>query len=140
MTAGQVIAAVSVLGGIIGGMGMGGGTLLIPLLTMAAGVEQHMAQAINLISFVPMSLTALFFHAKNGYVQTKGTAIIVAIAAVGAVAGSLLAGRAGGEILRKGYGAFLIALGAYRLAKQGIQAVKHIISAKKKKAEKINQH
>ena len=66
MTVQHVIIAVSALGGIIGGMGMGGGTLLIPLLTLAAGVEQHLAQAINLMSFVPMSIVALIIHKKNG--------------------------------------------------------------------------
>jgi uncharacterized membrane protein YfcA len=41
---------VGALGGVLGGMGMGGGTLLIPALTIFCEVEQHVAQAINLIS------------------------------------------------------------------------------------------
>ena len=32
-----------VAGGVIGGMGMGGGTLLIPLLTVLCGLSQHYA-------------------------------------------------------------------------------------------------
>ena len=64
----HIIIIVSALGGLIGGMGMGGGTLLIPLLTLCAGVEQHLAQAINLIAFVPMSIIAVCIHKKNGYV------------------------------------------------------------------------
>lgn len=42
-------------GGVLGGMGMGGGTVLIPILTMLCGVPQHMAQSVNLFSFLPMS-------------------------------------------------------------------------------------
>ena len=41
--------------GLFGGMGMGGGTVLIPVLTLFFGVEQHIAQATNLIAFLPMA-------------------------------------------------------------------------------------
>ena len=54
-----------IVGGILGGMGMGGGTLLIPLLTFFLDVSQKNAQAINLISFIPMAVIALILHAKN---------------------------------------------------------------------------
>ena len=40
------------LGGLIGGMGMGGGTILIPLLTLFLNIPQLQAQTINLISFI----------------------------------------------------------------------------------------
>ena len=43
------------IGGLVGGMGMGGGTLLIPILTLLAGFKQLEAQGINLISFIPIS-------------------------------------------------------------------------------------
>ena len=54
--------------GVLGGMGMGGGTALIPLLTIFTSVHQKTAQAINLISFIPMAVVALFLHVKNGLV------------------------------------------------------------------------
>ncbi len=66
-----------VLGGILGGMGMGGGTVLIPLLSIFYDVGQHTAQAINLISFIPMAVVALIIHIKNGYVKFKSVLIIV---------------------------------------------------------------
>ena len=117
MTAQHVIIAVSALGGIIGGMGMGGGTLLIPLLTLAAGLEQHLAQAINLIAFVPMSIVALIIHKKNGYVDVKRSAPIMIFALAGAIGGSFLAKYAGGYALRACYGAFLIVLGIVQMYK-----------------------
>ena len=52
--------------GVLGGMGMGGGTLLIPALTTIFGVDQKLSQAINLTAFVPMAAVALFIHAKSG--------------------------------------------------------------------------
>ena len=132
MTAQQIIIVVSALGGIIGGMGMGGGTLLIPLLTLAAGVEQHLAQSVNLIAFIPMSIVALFIHKKNGYVMLGKSVPIVLAAVVGAVGGSFLAKYSGGTVLRACYGAFLIALGAYQAGKTIYTAVKN----KKKKSNK----
>lgn len=117
MTAQQIIMVVSFFGGIIGGMGMGGGTLLIPLLTLAAGLNQHLAQAVNLIAFIPMSVVALIIHKKNGYVTFGKTVHIVVLAAIGAVGGSFLAKYSGGYVLRACYGAFLMALGVFQLGK-----------------------
>ena len=131
MTAQQVIIIVSALGGIIGGMGMGGGTLLIPLLTLAAGIDQHLAQSINLIAFIPMSVVAICIHKKNGYVTFGKSVHIVALAVAGAIGGSFLAKYSGGYVLRACYGAFLIALGIY-------QTVRTIVTFVKNKKSKQN--
>ena len=125
MTAQHVIIIASALGGLIGGMGMGGGTLLIPLLTLAAGLEQHLAQAINLIAFVPMSLVALLIHKKNGYVCFKKAAPIAVTALIGAIAGSFGAKYAGGYTLRACFGAFIVALGVYQATKTIVAIVKN---------------
>lgn len=132
MTAQHVIIIASVLGGLIGGMGMGGGTLLIPLLTLAAGLEQHLAQSINLIAFIPLSIVALAIHKKNGYVCFKKALPIALVALVGAVCGSFGAKYAGGYVLRACFGAFLTALGIY-------QAAKTIFAIVKKKREQNNR-
>ncbi|MFQ7077391.1 MAG: hypothetical protein ACLRSW_05330 [Christensenellaceae bacterium] len=42
-----------ILGGIPAGMGMGGGTVTIPLLILVGGVEQKIAQSANLFPFSP---------------------------------------------------------------------------------------
>lgn len=130
MTAMQIVFAVSVLGGAVGGMGMGGGTLLIPLLTVAAGIEQHLAQAINLIAFLPMSAVALAIHRKNGYVDIRGGLPVTVLALAGAVGGSFAAGYSRGYVLRACYGAFLIALGCVQL----FVAVRNFVKSRKQKA------
>ena len=53
------------IGGTVGGMGMGGGTLLIPILTIFLSFAQLQAQGINLIAFIPMSIVAIIVHSKN---------------------------------------------------------------------------
>ena len=44
---------IGIVSGIVSGTGMGGGTILIFLLTFMLGIEQHVAQATNLIFFIP---------------------------------------------------------------------------------------
>ena len=60
-----------VLGGVLSGMGMGGGTLLIPLLTTFLGVVQKQAQFLNIISFIFMSIFIITINvkAKNYYLM-----------------------------------------------------------------------
>ena len=58
--------------GVLAGMGMGGGTLLIPLLTLALGVGQQDAQGVNMLAFLPGAVLALWIHKKAGRVTLKG--------------------------------------------------------------------
>ena len=96
--------------GLIGGMGMGGGTILIPALTIIFGVEQHVAQATNLIAFLPMALLTLNVHRKNGLLKTEGLSFIVIPAVLTSVVTGFAAALLPSVILKKLFGAFLVAL------------------------------
>ena len=56
---------IGLISGIVGGLGMGGGTILILLLTLISNVEQHIAQGINVIFFVPTAIAAIIMMVKN---------------------------------------------------------------------------
>ena len=56
---------IGMFSGIFSGVGMGGGTILIFLLTMFAGLEQHIAQATNLIYFIPTAISAIIVNYRN---------------------------------------------------------------------------
>ena len=56
---------IGVVAGIFSGIGMGGGTILIFLLTIFAKMEQHIAQATNLIYFIPTAISAIIVNYKN---------------------------------------------------------------------------
>lgn len=58
---------IGLISGIISGLGMGGGTILILLLSMFADVEQHIAQGTNVIFFVPTAIAAIFIFIKIKY-------------------------------------------------------------------------
>ena len=51
---------IGLISGIISGTGMGGGTILILLLSIFMGLDQHVAQATNLVFFVPTAIAAIF--------------------------------------------------------------------------------
>ena len=104
-----------VLGGVLGGMGMGGGTALIPLLTLFLGVPQAAAQGVNLISFFPMAALALSVHAKNGLLKKEGLLFLVLPALVLSSAGALLAAHVPALLLRRAFGCFLVVLSLFRL-------------------------
>ncbi len=109
-----VYLIIGVLGGVLGGLGMGGGTILIPLLSFTK-VSQHTAQAINLISFIPMAIVSLVIHVKNGLVEKKGIFAIIVPALVFAVLGAIVSIFIKGKILKKCFGGFLVLLSVYSL-------------------------
>ena len=113
------------IGGLIGGMGMGGGTLLIPILTLLAGFGQLEAQGINLISFIPMSIVALVLHCKNKLVKFKQTYWLAIIGSGVSIVSALIAVHINASVLKKIFAIFLIAIGIWQL-------VEFIKSCKKK--------
>ena len=67
---------IGIVSGIVSGTGMGGGTILIFLLTFMCGIEQHIAQATNLIFFIPTSIVAIIVNIKNKNIKFKIATII----------------------------------------------------------------
>ena len=108
-------ALAGLAGGMLGGMGMGGGTVLIPLLTIRLGVPQHAAQAINLISFLPMAGVALIIHFKNGLVEYKRALFVIVPALLFALLGCFVAKNTEGELLGRIFGGFLAVLSIFQL-------------------------
>ncbi len=98
------------LGGIPAGMGMGGGTVTIPLLTILGKVGQKVAQSTNLFSFLPMSAFALKEHKKNGLIEKESVLPTVPSALLFCVVGTVLVKYLPSEFLQKGFGVFLLAL------------------------------
>lgn len=107
--------AVGAATGVLSGFGVGGGTLLLVYLTAVAGMDQHLAQGINLLYFLPAAALALPAHWKNGYIEKKALlpAILAGLLAAGGcawVASGLETG-----LLRKCFGGFLVVIGFSQL-------------------------
>jgi len=98
-----------IVGGVISGLGMGGGTLLIPLISLLS-LGQKQCQAINLISFILSASVVVVFHAKNGLIEKKNLFTITVPACLFSVLGSLIAIFVSGEFLKKIFGIFLLVI------------------------------
>ena len=109
------------LGGVLAGMGMGGGTLTIPLLVLLFDVEQTVAQTVNLVAFLPTGFLALLIHLKNKLVDVKKALIILVPALITAVISSILAINMEGEILSKLFGGFLIVVAVASFCTQALK-------------------
>ncbi len=103
------------LSGILGGMGMGGGTVLIPLLSIFYKVSQHVAQASNLISFIPMALVALILHLKNKLIDFEGVLWVILPGVLSCILGCYIARAINGEVLKRIFGGFLLVLSGIQI-------------------------
>ena len=108
-----------VLGGVISGMGMGGGTLLIPILTLFLSVSQPIAQCVNLVSFVPVAIASLVVHIKNKLVKFDDILYLIVPSVITGVLASILMMNIDKDTLRFCFGIFLIVLGVWI----GIQSI-----------------
>ena len=97
--------------GIIGGMGMGGGTILIPALILFAHIDP------NLLSSIPMTIFALIIHIKNKNVVFSLVIPIALFGILGAICGSFVANYLSSETLRKVFGVFLLIVGCIEIKK-----------------------
>ena len=89
---------------------MGGGTVLIPALTLILGVDQRLAQATNVIAFLPMALIVLPRHKQNGLLKTEGVLALIIPALISTAVFSLVMAVFPTAALRKAFGVFLIVL------------------------------
>lgn len=105
------------LSGIISGMGIGGGTILIPALTMLTDANQHIAQGVNLLYFIPTAIAALLIHKKNDTLELKTAFPIIVFGIAGAALGAFVALRLNSVLLRRLFGIFLFLMGAYEIYK-----------------------
>jgi len=123
-----LFVAIGIASGVISGLGIGGGTLLIPALVIFYGMGQQEAQNINLIYFVPTAVIAVVTHFKQGNIMKKEAVSLVLWGLPAAVIGSLIAIRIDASLLKRGFGFFLLAMGIYEFfnAKQDRKQVEYM--------------
>ena len=96
---------------VLSAWGVGGGNLLLLVMTLFLDMDQRAAQGINLLFFLPTAASALICHAKGGYLDgpTLKNAVPLAIAA--ALAGAWIATGLDVDVLRKPFGVYLLLSG-----------------------------
>lgn len=108
-------------GAAAGLLGVGGGILIVPFLTLAVGLSQHTAEATSLVVVLPTAVVASLELRRRG-VGELGTALrFGAAGAFGAVGGALLALALPGSTLRVVFAVFLGLVGL-RLVLESVRA------------------
>ncbi len=108
-------ALVGFAGGILGGMGMGGGTILIPALYLIFSLFQREAQGINLITFLPMAVIAVIMHSKNKLIEWNKVFWLAVPASITSLFASYFSGKVSQNVLSVSFGIFLIVLGIFQI-------------------------
>ena len=106
---------IGMFSGIFSGIGMGGGTILIFLLTTLAGLEQHIAQATNLIYFIPTAISAIVVNYKDKNIDIKLATLISICGAIGAIIGAKISVNTDVQKLRKLFGIFLAIIAIHEI-------------------------
>lgn len=97
---------------VVSAWGVGGGTLLLLVMTLFLGVDQRTAQGINLLFFLPTAASALVCHARGGYLDKPTLKAAVPIAVAAALAGAWISNAVDVEVLRRPFGVYLLLSGA----------------------------
>ncbi len=104
-----------IIAGIVSGAGLGGGTILILILVNFMQIDQHIAQATNLIFFVPTALMAIWINYKQKLIDFKlGTTIAVA-GMIGALVGAKVSLMINSSNLKRYFGIFLLVIAGYEI-------------------------
>ena len=109
-----------VVGAASGLLGVGGGTLIVPFLTLAAGFSQPAAEATSLLVILPTAIAGSL-TLRRRKVGDLGLALRFGlVGAVGSVLGALLALALPADTLRVVFAVFVGVIGL-RLARDGIR-------------------
>jgi uncharacterized membrane protein YfcA len=112
------------LSAVLSGMGVGSAGIFVLYLTLIAGFPQPEAQAVNLLFFLLSAGASLLLHVKKREIPWRTTLLLILCAIPGALAGSFLATRLDGDLLRRLFGGMLTATGLYTLLRPAVKTRK----------------
>ena len=102
---------IGILAGIFTGLGLGGGSVLILFLTLFL----NLAQATNLLFFIPSALVCIILNTKRKLINFKNAMFFIVFGVIGAVCGAVVSRNMPVTKLRKLFGVFLLFISAYEI-------------------------
>lgn len=119
------------VGLVTGLVGVGGGFLLVPALTILARLPIQAAIGTSLFIIILQSAAALAGHANHMAINLELTALVTSCAIIGSFIGSNLSEKINATYLKKGFGVFVFCLGSFLLYRELTPSlmtqVKHLI-------------
>ena len=117
--------AAATVGGLAAGLlsgliGVGGGIVMVPFMTVGYRLPQTLAQGTSLLAIIPTAIVGGVTHLREGNVVREGAVFMGAGGVVGAVLGALIAVRAPGVVLARVFAVVLI-INAVVLVRRALQ-------------------
>jgi uncharacterized membrane protein YfcA len=119
---GLVLAEGVVVGLVTGIVGAGGGFLVVPALVLLGGLPMPVAVGTSLLVIAMKSFAGLAGYLSSVSIDWGLATAVTAMAVLGSVLGGLLAGRVHQDVLRKAFGWFVLAMGAFVLGQSIVTA------------------
>ena len=117
----ELLALVAAVGaGAFGALaGVGGGLIIVPLLTIALGVPVHEAIAVSLLGVIAVSTTASVTYLADGFVDRRLGVTLLVATALGGIFGGYVAGLLDARTLSALFGVVLVAVALQMLRSRG---------------------
>jgi uncharacterized membrane protein YfcA len=113
---------IGIAAGVIAGLlGVGGGILFVPALSLVLGLGQVPAEATSLLAIVPVSLVGAASQYRYGNVRVRDAALLGVLSVGGVFAGVALANALPERALQVGF-AILLLVVAGQLARRALTA------------------
>lgn len=106
------------VGAISGLVGAGGGFLVVPAMTLLAGLPMANAIGTSLLVIAMQSMAGLLGHLGHVSLDWTVTLAVTGAAVAGSFLGARLSGKIAQDTLRKGFGAFVMVMALYLVNKQ----------------------
>jgi uncharacterized protein len=112
----------AVVGGLAGGLiGVGGGLLFVPALTIFLGLSQVEAESTSLLTIVLVALVGAYRQAGYGNVDLRAALVIGALSPLGVLIGVVVANNVSERLLELSFAALALFF-AYRLVRRALAA------------------
>ena len=106
-----------VAGGVASGLfGIGGGTIMVPILGLLLGFTQHRAQGTSLVALIPPTgVLAVLAYGKMGYVVWRVGLLLIPGVFLGGIAGGKIAKRIPAAMMRRVFAALMFLFGVWQI-------------------------
>ncbi|CEA07276.1 Sulfite exporter TauE/SafE [Arthrobacter saudimassiliensis] len=115
---GKILAEGLVVGLVTGLVGAGGGFLVVPALALLGGLPMPLAVGTSLVVIAMKSFAGLGGYLTSVSLDWGLVGAVTAAAVVGSLLGARLAGKIPEAALRKGFGIFVLLMGAFVLVQE----------------------
>ena len=125
----ELLSFVAAIGaGAFGAMaGIGGGLIIVPLLTVALGVPIQLAIAASLLGVIAVSTSAGATFLHRGLVDRRLGVVLLVATVVGGIIGGYTAGLLDGRTLSAIFGLVLVAVAVQMLRSRSRPAVEEVV-------------